>query len=421
MSKLRISLAHPTGNPYAGHAVLALQEAHLLHEVVTSFAYNPHGKLARYLSRLPARIRNPISRELGRRDWIAGAGIPVRTHPWQEVMRVALVKTGLSHRLGLGQQGPIDWVYASLDRHVAQQHLKQANAIYAYEDGAATTFATAKQRGLLCFYDLPILFYRTSRAIQAEEAERFPQFASVLQATREPAWKLERKEQEVQLADHIFVSSALVRSSLLEAGVTPEKISVIPYGAPVDYFYPQASQEKPFRALFVGRVGPRKGVHYLRQAWQELRLPKAELWLVGVNEFPEGWLEQYRELLRHVPSVPHAALNQYYNSASVLVLPSLVEGFGMVLLEAMACGIPVITTPNTAGPEILVDGQEGFIVPIRDVEALKEKLEWCYQHPSELAEMGRAARRRAEQLSWNLYRQRLANRVQEIWHHHTGS
>jgi glycosyltransferase involved in cell wall biosynthesis len=130
--------------------------------------------------------------------------------------------------------------------------------------------------------------------------------------------------------------------------------------------------------------------------------------------FPTGWLERYKDIYCHIPSTPHFLLNQYYSGASVFVFPSLVEGFALVLLEAMSCGIPVIATPNTAGPDILSDGVEGFIIPIRDVEALKEKLEWCYCHPQELAEMGRAARRKAEQLNWGLYRQKLASRIQEI-------
>jgi glycosyltransferase involved in cell wall biosynthesis len=346
----------------------------------------------------------------------------MQAHPWQETARMALVKTGLSRRLNLGRQGPIDWVYTSLDRHVAKHHLQGLNAVYAYEDGAATTFQAAKQQNILCLYDLPIPFYRTSRAIQAQEAERFPDLSPALQAIQEPAWKLQRKEQEVQLADHIFVASSMTKQSLLDIGIKPENISVIPYGAPIDYFHPKPKPDSRFRALFVGRVGPRKGLHYLFPAWQQLQLPDAELMTVGINEFPENWLAQYSDSFRHVPSVPHASLNEYYSTASVLVFPSLVEGFGLVLLEAMACGIPVITTPHTAGPDIITDGVEGFIVPVRDVEALKEKIEWCYRHPQALAEMGRAARRKAEQLTWDLYRQKLANQVQALLsNHNSGS
>lgn len=411
---MRLSLVHPTSNPFSRNAALALAEAGLLHEIITAIAYNPKSSVSRYLDFLPKPIRNRVTDELGRRTWIPPHSVPIQTHIWQESIRLALVKTGLSSRFGLGHQGPIDWVYASLDRHAAKHHLQDIHAIYAYEDGAASTFAAAKQRDILCLYDLPILFYRASRDIQTEEAEHFPELAPALQAVKEPIWKIERKEQEIHLADHIFVASSVTKKSLLEFGIKPEKISVIPYGSPVDYFHPMPKPDGQFRALFVGRVGPRKGVHYLLQAWQELKLPKAELMLIGINEFPAGWLDRYGEDFRYISSVPHAFLNQYYSKANVLVFPSLVEGFGLVLLEAMACGIPVITTPNTAGPDIIVDGAEGFIVPVRDVGALKEKLQWCYCHPEELAEMGRSARRKAERLTWELYRAKLANRVQEL-------
>ncbi len=414
MSSPRISLIHPTGNPFSRNCAIALSEAGLLQEIITTIAYDPEGSLSRYLTLLPKKIGDRVAQELGRRTWVPPAGVLMRTHPWQEVMRLAIIKTSLHRRLGLSYSGLVDRVYASLDRHVASHHLQGLDAVYAYEDGAAATFQAAKQQGILCLYDLPIVFYRTSRHLQAQEAERFPDLAPALQAVREPAGKLERKEQEIQLADRIFVPSSFVRDSLLEAGVKQETISVIPFGAPVDYFHPQHKEDQRFRALFVGRVGPRKGVHYLLQAWQELSLPEAELLLVGINEFPEGWIDRYADKIRHISSLPHALLNQYYSSANVLVLPSLVEGLALVQLEAMACGIPLITTPNAGGSDIITDGVEGFIVPIRDVEALKEKLEWCYRHPLELAEMGRAARQKAEQLTWNLYRQKLASQVQEI-------
>lgn len=414
MSYPRISLSHPTGNPNSRNCALALSKAGLLQEVITTIAYNPEGYWSRYLSILPKKIRDPITQELGRRTWIPPTGTLMRTHPWHELMRLVLVKTGLYRRLGFSYQGLVDWIYTSLDSHVASHHLQGLDVIYAYEDGAATTFQAAKQQGILCLYDLPIAFYRTSRKLLTDEAEQFPELALALQVIQEPAKKLERKEQEIQLADHIFVPSSFVMNSLLEAGVTPGKISVIPFGAPIDYFQPHPKEDQVFRVLFVGRVGPRKGVHYLLQAWEKLNLPKAELVLVGINEFPQEWLNRYIDKVRYISSLPHSQLNQYYSSASILVLPSLVEGLALVQLEAMACGIPLITTPNAGGSDIVTDGVEGFIVPIRDIEALKEKLEWCYRHPLELDQMGRAARQKAEQLTWERYRHKLASKVQQL-------
>ncbi|MGB5973561.1 MAG: glycosyltransferase family 4 protein [Nodosilinea sp.] len=414
MTNRRVSLVHPTGNPNSRNAAIALADANLLHEVITTVAYNPEGELARAIRRLPYSVGLALSQELERRTWVAPGRAVMETHVWQEALRVCLVKSGLSQSLGLGPQGPIDWVYASLDRHVAQHHLGQLDAVYAYEDGAASTFQVAKQRGIRCFYELPIAFHRTARQIQQEEADLFPELAPSLQAVHEPAWKLERKDQEAALADHIFVASSMTRQSLLDAGVESERISVIPYGAPVDYFRPQAKVDKTFRALFVGRVGPRKGVHYLLEAWKKLRLRDAELKLVGINEFPPGWLDTHQEYIHYLPGFPHASLREHYCNASVLVFPSLVEGLGLVQLEAMACGIPIITTPNAAGPDIITDGAEGFVVPIRDTEALQEKLEWCYQHPDQLGAMGHAARRRAESLNWSTYRQRLAQKIKDL-------
>lgn len=414
MSNPRISLIHPMGNPNSREAALAIWETGLLYEVITTIAYNPKGWVPRSLNLLPKEIKNQVASELGRRTWMMPDDVFMRTHPWKELLRIGLVRTGLTYPLGFGPQGPADWIYATLDRHVSKHHLQGVDAVYAYEDAAASTFQAAKQQGIYCLYDLPILFYRMSRQIQAEEAERFPEFAGALQATQEPAWKIERKEQEIQLADRIFVASSFVEYSLVEAGVKPEKIRVIPFGAPVDYFLPKPKQDKLFRVLFVGRVGPRKGVHYLLQAWQDLKLTKAELQLVGINEFPDIYLEKYQNSICYVPSVPHASLNDYYSRANVLVLPTLVEGLPLVVLEAMACGIPVITTPNAGVANIINNGVEGFIIPIRDVVALKEKIEWCYNHPLELAEMGKASRIKAEKLTWALYRQRLAEQIKQV-------
>lgn len=415
MSHPRISLVHPIGNPNSRETALALSEDNLLYEIVTTIAYNPQSSISKYLNILPDRMRVPLENELGRRMWIAPEGAKMRSHPWQEIGRIALKRTGWERRWGREPGASIYRIFSSIDRHVARHHLQGIDAVYAYEDAAAATFEAAKERGILCLYDLPILFHRMSREIQAIEAELFPDLAPAIGAVNEPAWKIERKEREVKLADRIFVASSISKKSLLDAGIPSEKIGVVPYGAPIEYFHPQPKPDGIFRALSVGRIGPRKGTHYLLQAWQELKLTNAELLLIGTNVFPSGWLEKYSDLCRYVSCVPHAALNTYYSSASVLVFPSLVEGFGLVLLEAMASGIPIITTCNTAGPDIIADGVEGFIIPIRDVESLKEKLEWCYRHPQELAEMGRSARQTAEKLTWNRYRQKLLNEVRQLW------
>ncbi len=408
----RLSLMHPTGNPFARQAAIALAEAGYLQAIVTAIAYQPQGWLPQVLRAWPRTRR--LEGELQRRTWVAPPGIRQYTYPRRELLRLALLKSGLAQRLGLQPQGLADWVYAGLDRQVARRHLKGITAVYAYEDAAATTFAAAKERGITCIYDLPIAHYRHGQQVQAAEAAQFPDLAPALQTLREPAWKLARKDQELRLADRIIVPSSQVQQSLVAAGIAPAKVAVVPFGAPCDRFQPGVKGDRTFRALFVGRVGPRKGVHHLLAAWQQARLPDAELWLVGVNEFPTGWLAPYESLIRYIPSVPHATLPQYYQQASVFVFPSLLEGLALVLLEAMACGLPVLATAASGAADVMTDGVEGWLLPRGDRQALMEKLIWCYEHPEALAAMGRAARRQAERCHWGRYRQGLVAAVEPL-------
>lgn len=405
----KVSFAHHINNSNARNAALALAEHNLLHQAITTFAYNPKSYLARFIQSLPKNIRKPLEKELSRRIWTE---TEVITYPLKEILRIFLARTKLTSVLGLDNKDLIDWVYVELDKQIAQSHLDDIDGIYLYEDLAATTFEKAKSKGILCFYDLPIPYYTMKDEIMNKEWQKFPNLAYDKDYLKPE--KLERKKREVILADHIFVASSLTKKSLLEIGIDEHKISIIPYGAPIDYFKPLPKKDSLFRALYVGRIYAGKGIHYLIPAWEQLKLKNAELVLVGSNLFPKGWLEQYRDICIHIPSVPHILLNEYYSQGSVLVFPSLMEGFGLVILEAMACGIPVITTSNTGGIDIIDDGVDGFIIPIRDIEALKDRIQWCYDHPDELAQMGVMARKKAEQLTWELYRKRLASKVIEV-------
>lgn len=98
--------------------------------------------------------------------------------------------------------------------------------------------------------------------------------------------------------------------------------------------------------------------------------------------------------------------------SDVFVFPSLFEGFGLVILEAMAQGLPVITTPHTAGPDLIADGVDGFIVPIRDAPAIAARLDSLHRDRDRLAAMGAAARAKAFSFTWTAYEDGLARLVQ---------
>lgn len=412
-----VTVVHPTGAPFATNLVRALWEADLLSEVFTSFCFKQRGRLAALIQTMPTSIREPLVRELRRRSWIPDDSIPVRMHWSAEVFRMLLVKARLTSVVGLTTRQLVDFVYRDLDLYVAKhvrQNRRERSIVYGYEDCAADTFQEVRNQDGLCIYDLPIMFYQMSAALQAEEAERFPEFRQLLVGRGDQQDKLDRKQRELDFAHHVVVASSITRDSVIAAGKDPSHISVVPYGAPLEYFSKRSHPPEQFRVLFVGRITPRKGVHYLLQAWKELKLKGARLTLVGVNEMPEEWMSKHLDGVEIYPSIPHTDLERHYHGASVLVLPSLVEGFGMVLLEAMACGVPIIATPHTAAPDLITDKQEGFIVPIRDQEALREKIQWCFENQSTLSQMGEKAFEAAQRYSWNNFRTRIVECVGEL-------
>ncbi len=160
--------------------------------------------------------------------------------------------------------------------------------------------------------------------------------------------------------------------------------------------------------LFAGSLGQRKGLSYLLDAVKRLA-GHVELTLLG-SKTVRGCaaLDEAARAHRWIPTLPHAGVLAEMERQDVLVFPSLFEGFGLVILEAMSRGLPVIATAHTAAPDLLADGVEGFIVPIRSSDAIVEKLEILVRDPARLREMKAAARARAGTHRWEDYRRQIA-------------
>ena len=215
-------------------------------------------------------------------------------------------------------------------------------------------------------------------------------------------------------ADYIMVASEFVRRTMVEAGVPSEKLVRVHLGFDPTRFRPGEKRDDVFRVMYTGGLKLRKGIPYLLDAFSELSLPNSELLLVG-DSFPDAraFVPKHEGLFRHLRFVPQAELVHHYQQASVFVLPSLEDGFGMVVYEAAACGIPIIVTENVGAT--IRDGQDGFVVPIRDAEALARKLTYLYEHPRERIAMGRAACDYVQQFTWENYHRELVSHYGTIW------
>jgi glycosyltransferase involved in cell wall biosynthesis len=226
---------------------------------------------------------------------------------------------------------------------------------------------------------------------------------------------VERELQEYEECDLITVPSDFVYRTFVEKALPSEKLRLVPYGVDLTLFRPIPKRDKTFRVIFAGQMSLRKGIAYLLQAVEPLRLPDFELWLIGgLDPNVKPFLERYRGSFGYVGLIHRTDLFSYYSQGSIFVLPSVEEGLALVQAQAMACGLPVIATTNTGAASLFTDGQEGFIVPIRDPEAIREKILYLYEHHDVREAMAQAARQRVQRLGgWEDYGNRMVSTYQD--------
>ena len=220
---------------------------------------------------------------------------------------------------------------------------------------------------------------------------------------------VQKRIQEIESATGWLVPSSFLATTLREADISPGRIRIVPYGVNHDIFVQQHTEEttdKEFTIIFAGHITQLKGITYLLDAVKAIRYPSVRVVLCTPSTIDWNILKLYNDLNIQVQiALPQSELARLFNQADLLVFPSLADGFGHVVLEAMSCGLPVITTHNTCGPDVLIDGEHGFIVPIRSHEAIAEKVSWALDNRSKLKAMGHAAAQQARQFTWKKFRQ----------------
>ncbi len=216
---------------------------------------------------------------------------------------------------------------------------------------------------------------------------------------------IEKELREYEIADYISVPSTFAKNSFLSKHFPESKIVQNPYGVNLTKFVPGVKHDNIFRVLFVGQMSLRKGVHYLLEAFSSLKIKEAELVLIGsMMDEMKPFLEKYNKGVRYLGVKTQQELVYHYQQASVFVICSIEEGMAYVQAQAMASGLPLICTTNTGGDDLIRNGREGFVIPIRNVQAIQEKIEWMYEHQEEAKHMGALARERvASGFTWGEY------------------
>ncbi len=405
-----IVISHPTGNEFSRAIVAGLEQAGLLSRFFTTLSYQNSG----LIEVLPP----PLKSELLRRTFPAPSE-KIDSRPWREAVRLLSMRLHLEglvrHETGWAS---LDAVYRSLDISVST-YLKKTQpgnvrGVYCYEDGALRSFQVAKSMGLKCFYDLPIAYWETSRKLLAEEAQRLPEWEPTLAATRDSNEKFARKTEELSLADTVFCPSQFVFDSLPAAAREKKSCVVSEYGSPA---LPEitssaiARKNDKLRLLFAGGMTQRKGLADVFAAMKLLGRKDVELVVMGAAVLPmDFYRRQFSDFTYEAPR-PHNEVLRLMTSCHALILPSIVEGRALVQQEAMACGLPIIVTPNAGGQDLIEEGNTGFLVPIRSPEALAEKINWLADNISSIEDMGSNARRKAAEITWQRYTEKIISIV----------
>jgi len=298
------------------------------------------------------------------------------------------------------------------DRIAARSVPAGSDIAVAWSGMALHTLRRAKQFGAATVLERNSSHIQFQSDILAEEYERFglkPQLPDPRTVAREL--------DEYEFADRICLPSTFALRTFVKKGVDAGKLFVVPFGVALDQFSPAPKSDSVFRIIHCGSLNIRKGVHYLLQAFHQLNLPNSELWLIGLSSGEiRPFLDKYSSTKVKLRGVfPQVELRQEYTQGSVFCMASIEEGFGMVISQAMACGLPVICTDHTTGHDLVRDGVDGYVIPIRDVDVLKARIEELYRDAERAREMGRNARRRIESAgTWDHYGERLVTEYQRI-------
>jgi glycosyltransferase involved in cell wall biosynthesis len=408
---MKIVLSHPTSNEVSRYAVNGLLEADALSEFHTAIAVFP-GTLLSKISRIKGL------QELNRRSFSPALERFTKTSPWLEMGRQVALKMKLStltaHESGVFS---VDAIYKNLDNAVAHS-IKSSNrkgitGVYAFEDGALQSFTEAKKQNIKCFYDLPIGYWRAAKRLLELEKERWPQWSTTLSGFKDSKEKLQTKDQELLLADQIFVGSNFTKETLKDFPGNLAPVTVIPYGFPQvisDREYSSIKNRK-LKLLFVGGLSQRKGIADLF-AVADLLKSEVELTVVG-RKTTEECEALNKALSKHnwIPSLPHDQILELMQHHDVLVFPSLFEGFGLVITEAMSQGLPVITTERTIGPDFISNKENGWLIQAGSTTALQKAVEHLLNNPDQVTSAGMAAMQTAKNRTWSQYQTELISAI----------
>lgn len=306
----------------------------------------------------------------------------------------------------------------NFDRFISLEMSKlNGNIFWGYQGSCLKSLQAAKKNGKLAVCEMATAHAPAAMRILGEERKLHPEWSDSFDYLEFPSDYYKRLCEEPHKADLVIGASKFTLQTLREEDVEEKKLKYLPLGFDLDriHFSPDVENlKRPFRLLYAGRVTQRKGMMYLLEALKHFKKTDVELHIIGNIHGSGRGLRGYEGMYKLHHSVSQYDLFKQYHHYDAFILPTVFEGFGLVIVEAMAAGLPTITTANGIGPELIEEGKNGYIVPIRDIPAIVNAItQLLSKSEGELSQMRKAARVSALNFSWDAYKGRLKQFVEQ--------
>lgn len=308
------------------------------------------------------------------------------------------------------------FIHNSFSKKISQYIPKETDFFIGMSSFSLEALQYCKQHGIKCAVDHASIHQSEERILLREEAKIW---GLPLPKHTTPDWVIEKENQEFATADYIFLPSSSAKKSLMNQGIPESKIFINPYGVDISAFKPGKKTDDVFRVVQVGNVTLGKGVLTLIEGFKLANIPNSELVFIGPGLESFGLKNKIETMkadnIKFHPAVPQNELYKHFAQASVSALASIADGFALVVIQSMACGIPAIVTENVGSKDLISHGENGYVVPIRSPEAIAQHLRYLASNPEKLKDMSaKALKTISESCSWDLYGQRLTQFIKNI-------
>lgn len=415
---MKVIVAHPQ-QQHSYRLATALKKADMLSAYVTTVYYRPH-TLTAFISRMltgkwrkkaqSRRCESLDDKDVIQYDELGGLvvlfchNIPFARR-WYDAIRRS-VEDSFAEKV------------ATLAKKT------NADAVIGYDGCSATLFQRVKEisPGTVCITDMSAANALYLKRIYEADSELKPAYADSLKAWKR-IWDpvdIARTENELKYSDCFLCGSSFVQRSLAVSGISADRCAVCYYGVDTTTFaYTKGIKDlsEPLVFIYVGYVGEHKGISYLIEAFSAIEPSMAKLVCVGRIGLDDQIVSSLPSNIELVGSVNHDEVADYLSNSDIMLFPSLGDGFSLSVMEGLSSGLPVVCTENTGSADLIVSGKNGFVIPIQDSDALRQKIEWFLENKDALPAMAEFAHKTVSKYSWSAYYRNASESVKGLIDH----